>query len=420
MSADLESIFGNVLLLGSFHHTLTARMARTKRTKISSAPVAVNEPAMNAGVFLKIPTEIWAEIVSDSDFRVLGSVKDGMARSLLLLSRSKIKSCPKTVPTGYRERPETLRALSQTCRALRGIFLPLFWEHLEACLIPKTTATWGARVAKVLLDRCKGLMKSESLRSYVRIVSVSFSSYHIDEVVPLFAKCLLSLPNLDTLHILHLQSKFEEIVTAGFKNIELPSTRAIILPSYAHSILAACPNVRDVSCNEETGAKLLNTLVKRCPSVERIQGFKLTSSKLKDLSKALPNLREIAVPASMNISSLLVLKRLSVIELIANCEDEEGSETGSDDDGEGEERQEISTARRAQVDAARAVLKASSGTAPKRIKMSYWEDITGMLGMAEITYGQYWHKPEVPSNLAPQWAYSCFCLQTLLTAPAPI
>ncbi|KAJ7607789.1 hypothetical protein DFH06DRAFT_1249608 [Mycena polygramma] len=364
-------------------------MAKTKRTRISSA-ATTNETATNVGVFLKIPTEIWVEIVSDSNFRVLGSAKDGMPRSLLLLSRSKIKSCPKTVPTGYRERPETLRALSQTCRALRGIFLPLLWEHLEACFIPKTAATWGTRVAKVLLDRCKGLMKSESLRSYVRIVSVSFSSYHIDEVVPLFAKCLVSLPNLDTLHILHLQSKFEETVIAAFKNIELPSTRAIILPSYAHSILAACPNARDVSCNEETGVKLFNTLIKCCPRVERIQGFKLTSSKLKDLSKALPNLREIAVPASMNISSLSVLKRLSVIELIANCEDDEGSEIDSDDDDEDEDRKEILTARRQQVDAARAVLKASAGTPPKRVKMSYWEDITAMLGMAEITYGQYW------------------------------
>ncbi|KAJ7666835.1 hypothetical protein DFH06DRAFT_1470006 [Mycena polygramma] len=375
-------------------------MARTKRTKTSSAPVAANEPATNVGVFLKIPTEIWLEIASDSNFtRILGSTKDGMPRSLLLLSRSKIESCPKTVPTGYRERPDTLRALSQTCHTLRFIFLPLLWEHVEACILAKST-TWSKQIANVLLNRCKKLMTpdNQSLRDYVRIVSVSFSSYHIDKVAPLFAQCLASLPNLDTLHILHLQSKDQETITAAFDKIELPSMRVIILPSHAYSILAACPNVRDVSCNEETGSKLFKTLIKRCPRVERIQGFGLTSSNLKELSKGLPNLREIAVPTRINISSLSVLKHLSVIELIENWEEVVWRSDSDVDDEDAEEAksdiQKVLTARQKHVDAARTVLKASSGTAPKRIKMSYWEDITGMLGMAEITYGQYWVSAE--------------------------
>ncbi|KAJ7123786.1 hypothetical protein C8R43DRAFT_41242 [Mycena crocata] len=257
-------------------------MPKTKRAKkVHSATERADRNAV-----LEIPTEIWLEIVSGSNFLILDGEKDGIPRSLLLLGRSKISSCPKTIPPAYRERPETLRALSQTCRAFRAVFLPVLWERVEACFIPKDDTAWYARVAKVLLDRCTGLMKRENqnLARHVRIFSVSLSWHRIEAILPVFAQCLESLPNLDTLHILYLKSKYEKMVTETFDDVELPTVRTVILPSYAHAILAVCCNVRDVSCNEEIGTKLFKTLVECCPKVERIQGFRLTSAKLKSLS----------------------------------------------------------------------------------------------------------------------------------------
>ncbi|KAJ7667396.1 hypothetical protein B0H17DRAFT_1210199 [Mycena rosella] len=348
---------------------------------------------------LDIPTEIWLEIVSDSNFLILQSEKDGIPRSLLLLSRSTIPSCPKTIPSAYRGRPETLRALSQSCRALRSVFLPLLWERVEACFEPKDGTAWYARVANVLLARCRGLMKPEnrSIAHHVRVVSVSLSWHRIDVVMPLFAQCLESLLNLDTLHILHLKSKSEKTVTAAFEDVELPGLRTIILPSYAHGILAACPNVRDVSCNEETGAILFKTLIDCCPNVERIQGFELNSTKLKKLAKGLPKLREIAVPYDMDINSLSVFKGLSVIELIGRMWDyvEESDFDEEDFSPSTARKRKTLQTKRQRTDAARAVLKASAGKGPKRVKVSYWESITGMVGMTDITYGKYWVSSEV-------------------------
>ncbi|KAJ7457947.1 hypothetical protein B0H11DRAFT_2319506, partial [Mycena galericulata] len=222
------------------------------------------------------------------------------------------------IPSAYRKRPETLRALSQTNRAFRSVFLPLLWEHVEACFEPKYGTAWDTRVVDVLFDRCTGLMERENrnLARHVRVFSVSLSLHEIDVVMPVFAQCLELLPNLDTLHIVHLQSRGQQAVIAAFEDIELPNVRTIILPSYAYAILAACPNVRDVSCNEETGTILFDTLIECCPEVERIQGFALTSSNLKgspkakktrqlsdrifaELSEGLTKLREIAIPTTM-------------------------------------------------------------------------------------------------------------------------
>ncbi|KAJ7457932.1 hypothetical protein B0H11DRAFT_2243143 [Mycena galericulata] len=373
-------------------------MLKSKRMKTKARAEQEKDLATRKPV-LEIPTEVWLEIVSASNFLILTSETDGIPRSLLLLSRSRIASCPKTVPPAYRERPETLRALSQTNRAFRSIFLPLLWEHVEACFEPKDSAAWYARVANVLFDRCTGLMQREnrSLVRHVRVFSVSLSWHRIGVVMPLFAQCLESLPNLDTLHILHLKSKGEKAVTAAFEDIELPNVRTIILPCSAYAILAACPNVRDVSCNEEIYTILFDTLIECCPKVERIQGFGIPTSKLKKLFKGLPKLREIAISTSMDISALSVLKRLSVIELIAHTKydvDESDIDDSDDYSARTAHKRKIRQTKMKHVDAARAVLRASSGTAPKRVKMTFWENIHGMVGMADITYGSYWVKTE--------------------------
>ncbi|KAJ6558377.1 hypothetical protein B0H19DRAFT_1150933 [Mycena capillaripes] len=350
------------------------------------------------GAALRVPTEIWLEIVSDSHFLILGSEKDGIPRSLLLLSRGKIESSPKTIPLAHREWPEILRTLSQTCRTFRAIFLPLLWEHVEACFAPKNGRDWSTRVADVLLDRSNGLMKRENqdLARFVRVFSVSLSSHRIAAVVPLFARCLVSLPNLDTLHILYLESQWERNVTVAFRGVNLPGVRTIILPTYAHGILAACPSVRDVSCNDETGETLFETLISCCPEVERIQGFELTSAKLRGLFRSLLKLREVAVPANMDMSSLGDIKSLSIIELIAKrWEYVDETEIDPEDfsPSTAYKRKLLQTKQR-RIDATRAVLRASAGKAPKRIKMSYWQDITGMVGVTEHTYGQYWVRAE--------------------------
>lgn len=66
----------------------------------------------------------------------------------------------------------------------------------------------------------------------------------------------------------------------AFEGKRYPQIRAIILPSCAHAILRACPEVRDVTCNEDDGSKLLTPMTKECKHVESISGIHLHTDQM--------------------------------------------------------------------------------------------------------------------------------------------
>ena len=66
----------------------------------------------------------------------------------------------------------------------------------------------------------------------------------------------------------------------AFEGKKYPQIRTIILPNCAHHILRACPEVRDVTCNEDDGGKLLTPMTKECRNVESIEGIYLNSDQL--------------------------------------------------------------------------------------------------------------------------------------------
>jgi len=65
--------------------------------------------------------------------------------------------------------------------------------------------------------------------------------------VPMFVKCLESLPNLHTLEIgmLNYHPRTSNLRNA-IKDVKFPQIKALILPPTAHPFLKHCPNVEDV------------------------------------------------------------------------------------------------------------------------------------------------------------------------------
>ncbi|KDQ60174.1 hypothetical protein JAAARDRAFT_125597 [Jaapia argillacea MUCL 33604] len=211
------------------------------------------------------------------------------------ISNDYILANPEYLPSECRERTDALRALSQTCRSLRSQFLGIAWETFAVCICPDGKSWW-----KVLGDsmekQCKGLVKSPHLLPLVRIVTVTLTRYSTGRILPALVSCLESLPNLHTLQVVHAHAQMTSALGKAFENVSLPTIRTVILPSCAHNIIKCCPEVRDVTCNEDDGSKLIGSLVKGgCNKVERIAGISPSITMVKRLAKLAPNLRNILV-----------------------------------------------------------------------------------------------------------------------------
>ena len=104
-------------------------------------------------------------------------------------------------------------------------------------------------------------------------MTVTLTRYSTDTVLPAFAEGLSHLPNLHTLRICHARRQLTTVLKDEFEGKQYPQIRTVVLPTCAHYILRACPNVLDVTCNEDDGSQLLSAMRKVCTQVEVLEGF---------------------------------------------------------------------------------------------------------------------------------------------------
>lgn len=112
-------------------------------------------------------------------------------------------------------------------------------------------------------------------------MSVTVTRYRMDTILPAFANCLQSLPNLHTLELCHVHQEMTTKLKKAFEGVTIPSIRTVVLPTIAHHILRSCPNVEDVTCNVGDGSQILGTIASKCPKVERISGTSPSPAMLK-------------------------------------------------------------------------------------------------------------------------------------------
>lgn len=112
-------------------------------------------------------------------------------------------------------------------------------------------------------------------------MSVTVTRYRMDIILPAFASCLQSLPNLHTLELCHVHQEMTTKLKKAFEGVMIPSIRTVVLPTIAHHILRSCPNVEDITCTVGDGSQLLGTIASRCPRVERISGMRPSPGMLK-------------------------------------------------------------------------------------------------------------------------------------------
>lgn len=132
----------------------------TKRAKpsaesdnVESSSSAVARPiSQEQKGLVALPSELLLEIVSNFPEISLEHILDAL----------------QTLPVEYRVRFAALRALSQTCKELRSVVLPLAWERLEACTTAGHPTQFFKEVGSSLERKCKGLLASKHLLPHVR------------------------------------------------------------------------------------------------------------------------------------------------------------------------------------------------------------------------------------------------------------
>ncbi|TCD67719.1 hypothetical protein EIP91_012017 [Steccherinum ochraceum] len=172
----------------------------------------------------------------------------------------------------YAERTYTLRALSQTCKALRQVILPRLWSRLECCWVPQHKQ--GLRfqyVMELLRRKAKGMMEADDgLKSHVRILCILLSRASMETTLSSINMLLPTLPNLQTIQILHCRTPglFESTV----KGLHLPSVRTLIIPTECNALVMACPNVTHIRCAGGNGYSLVFAL-KHGNKLEKLDGM---------------------------------------------------------------------------------------------------------------------------------------------------
>ncbi|KAF9239082.1 hypothetical protein BU15DRAFT_74773 [Melanogaster broomeanus] len=236
-------------------------------------------------------------------------------------------------------RTSTTRALSQTCRLLRSRCLAMAWKRIDICGVGPTRHGRSFVIVKVLTANMSVLADCPYLRPLIQTVTAVLMADVVAELLPAFAECLASLPNVTLVKIVHVrrpmvarktavpgllasiiaqaQSQMATDIKKAFKGQRFPSVRKMVLPSCAHEMLRCCPNVEEVTCNEGNGSKIVGAIVKgNCKKVQVLIGI---SAPLTRLVRFLPNLKHTSVEGSsylMDIDSLARFPLLTTIEII--------------------------------------------------------------------------------------------------------
>jgi hypothetical protein len=69
-----------------------------------------------------------------------------------------------------------------------------------------------------------------------------------EAILETFVKCLTVLPNLHTLEVTSIGTKYSQPLRKALNGIKFPQIRTLVLPSMAHCLLPHCPNLNDLTC----------------------------------------------------------------------------------------------------------------------------------------------------------------------------
>ncbi|KAJ7511524.1 hypothetical protein B0H11DRAFT_2182902 [Mycena galericulata] len=173
-----------------------------------------------ASSLLELPTELLLEIASLFPFPF--DVLSPPPRQIAMKQQERL------------ERRQIFATLSQTCSALRTVFLPLLWRHVE-------TSKSRLHLRPI----------NSSLRKdiFPHIRSFHGAQYHSAYELSNLFLLLRALPNLDCIEIHSINSYVLNTLANdhAFSEVKFTTVTTLSIPTFTHRIFSAFPNVQTLA-----------------------------------------------------------------------------------------------------------------------------------------------------------------------------
>ncbi|KAJ7123531.1 hypothetical protein C8R44DRAFT_875721 [Mycena epipterygia] len=254
---------------------------------------------------------------------------------------------------------DTLRALSQTCRRLRAIFLPVLWERVHACFNTRNRPKQKIKTrAKMLERRMRGIEKTPYVAPHIHSLTITLEECHMGNWQPManFIRVLQLLPNLRFLGMSHVPTAMKRTLEVSLAGKVFPSVVALALSHNSALILHCFPNVHILTLDSWIDQdSLLDSIRGYCKHIHTINNITPSRDIVKRLHEAIPGLKRLSVwhdvfPVSISwLEGMVNLSDLR-IRYPVNCHVVHAE---------------------AVIAAAKTVLRTSKATGPKEFRMQY-------------------------------------------------
>jgi len=296
--------------------------AASKRAKMDSTSTVSKSPSPEDNVVSAQPPSFIPFHTGPSLERIPDDVLLEVVSYLPTFDDSRRAWHPKyVISSAMLARTRTLRALSKTSKLLRSRCLAIAWQNVKLCGIDlgKQRLCSDMVIGEVTEAGIRVLNACPYLLPFIQTVSVILGTYRQAKIIPELAGCLATIPNLDTIQVIFVDSgsRMQTVIKDAFRGKQFPSVRRITLPSSACEIIRRCPNVEEVTCVDGGGGQIVQSLVVgECRQVRILRGIHAPLTRLADL---LPNLTHASVTLKSDMTPLTNFPFLDTIEILINC-----------------------------------------------------------------------------------------------------
>ncbi|KAK7001745.1 hypothetical protein R3P38DRAFT_3044265 [Favolaschia claudopus] len=191
-----------------------------------------------------------------------------------------------------------IRSLSQTCRRLRHVFLPILFSRVHALLTWRNLPLMLSRPilgshTNILEDRMIGIRDTPYVAPLIRSLSVTLEECRYRwQPIAEFIQVLGLLPDLENLTIIDPHQEAIPFLISACEGRTFPSVRTLAIDNILGPIIPCFPNVRVLTSAGGGHNCLLESLKGKC---EQISTNKLIPATVELLRDAIPNVRCIEV-----------------------------------------------------------------------------------------------------------------------------